>query len=127
MDKRLRFMRDLIEPMRIGPGSTVTLSRGHDPAVTRQIARSDAGDLLRQGIELLAEHQDRLAAQNARGLLVVLQGLDASGKDSTIKHVMTGVNPQGVAVRSFKEPSAEELGHVRLPGRISIRISLTLR
>jgi polyphosphate kinase 2 (PPK2 family) len=109
MDKRLRFMRDLIEPMRIAPGSTVTLSRDHDPAATGQVTRPEADELLSQGIELLAEHQDRLAAQNARGLLVVLQGLDASCKDGTIKHVMSGVNPQGVAVRSFKEPTAEEL------------------
>jgi PPK2 family polyphosphate:nucleotide phosphotransferase len=129
MDKRLRFMRDLIEPMRIRPGSTVTLSRDHDPAATGQVARPDADDLLRQGIELLAEYQDRLAAENSRGLLVVLQGLDASGKDGTIKHVMSGVNPQGVAVRSFKEPTAEELSHdflwryqVALPGRGRIGI-----
>src|SRR5215467_2442759 len=129
MDKRLRFMRDLIEPMRIAPGSTVTLSRDHDPAATGQVTRPEADDLLRQGIELLAEHQDRLAAQSTCGLLVVLQGLDASGKDSTIKHVMSGVNPQGVAVRSFKEPTAEELSHdflwryqVALPGRGRIGI-----
>src|SRR5215472_9357962 len=129
MDKRLRFMRDLIEPMRIAPGSTVTLSRDHDPAATGQVTRPEADELLSQGIELLAEHQDRLAAQNARGLLVVLQGLDASGKDGTVKHVMSGVNPQGVAVRSFKEPTAEELSHdflwryqVALPGRGRIGI-----
>jgi PPK2 family polyphosphate:nucleotide phosphotransferase len=129
MDKRLRFMRDLIEPMRIAPGSTVTLSRDHDPAATGQVTRPEADDLLTQGTELLAEHQDRLAAQNARALLVVLQGLDASGKDGTVKHVMSGVNPQGVAVHSFKEPTAEELGHdflwryqVALPGRGRIGI-----
>jgi PPK2 family polyphosphate:nucleotide phosphotransferase len=129
MDKRLRFMTDLIEPMRIAPGSTVTLSRDHDPAATGRVTRPEAGDLLAEGIELLAEHQGRLAAQNARGLLVVLQGLDASGKDGTIKHVMSGVNPQGVGVRSFKEPTAEELGHdflwryqVALPGRGRIGI-----
>src|SRR5215472_11525646 len=74
MDKRLRFMRDLIEPMRIAPGSTVTLSRDHDPAATGQVTRPEADDLLRQGIELLAEHQDRLAAQSTCGLLVVLRG-----------------------------------------------------
>ena len=111
MDKRLRFMRDLIEPMRIAPGTTVTLSRDHDPAATGRVTRPEADDLLRQGTELLAEHQDQLAAQGSRGLLVVLQGLDASGKDGTIKHVMSGVNPQGVAVRSFKEPTREELSH----------------
>jgi PPK2 family polyphosphate:nucleotide phosphotransferase len=129
MDKRLRFMRDLIEPLRIAPGSTVKLSRDHDPASTGPVTRPEAEALLGQGIQLLAEYQDRMAAQDALGLLVVLQGLDASGKDSTIKHVMSGVNPQGVAVRSFKEPSAEELSHdflwryqCALPGRGRIGI-----
>jgi PPK2 family polyphosphate:nucleotide phosphotransferase len=129
MDKRLRFMRDLIKPMRVAPGSTVRLSRDHDPAATGQVARSEADALLMEGIELLADYQDRLAAQNVLGLLVVLQGLDASGKDGTIKHVMSGVNPQGVAVRSFKEPSAEDLSHdflwryqSALPGRGRIGI-----
>ena len=62
-------------------------------------------------MELLAEYQDRLAAQDTYGVLVVLQALDAAGKDGTIRHVMSGVNPQGVRVSSFKQPSAEELGH----------------
>ena len=66
---------------------------------------------LSQGIQLLAEHQDKLYAQNTYALLIVLQALDAAGKDSTIKHVMSGVNPQGVEVTSFKVPSAEELDH----------------
>ena len=72
---------------------------------------------------LLAEYQARLAAQDTWGVLVVLQALDAAGKDGTIRHVMSGVNPQGVAVHSFKVPSAEELDHdflwryaQRLPG-----------
>jgi PPK2 family polyphosphate:nucleotide phosphotransferase len=80
-------------------------------------------------VELLAEYQDRLAAQDSFGVLLVLQGLDASGKDSTIKHVMSGVNPQAVAVRAFKQPSAEELNHdylwrcqCALPGRGTIGI-----
>lgn len=111
MDKRLRFLTDLIEPMRIAPGSTVRLSHDHDPAATDRVTRSEAEILLNQGIELLSDYQDRLAAQGAHGLLIVLQGLDASGKDSTIRHVMSGVNPQGVTVRSFKEPSADELSH----------------
>ncbi len=60
---------------------------------------------------MLAEYQQRLSAQDTYGLLVVLQGIDASGKDSTIRHVMSGVNPQGVTVHSFKVPSDEELSH----------------
>jgi hypothetical protein len=115
--------------MRITPGSTVRLSRDHDASATGHVTRAQAGDLLRQGTQLLAGYQDRLAAQNTRGLLVVFQGLDASGKDSTIRHVLSGVNPQGVTVCSFKEPSAGELSHdflwryqVALPGRGRIGI-----
>ncbi len=111
MDKRLGFMRDLIDPLRVPPGTPVRLSRDHDPASTGGLRRRHAGARLEEGVQLLAEYQDKLAAQNALGLLVVLQGLDASGKDGTIKHVMSGVNPQGVEVRSFKQPSAAELEH----------------
>ena len=129
MDKRLRFMTNLIEPLMVPPGSTVRLSRDHDPGYTGQVPRQQAVDLLADGIDLLAEYQDRLAAQDTYGVLLVLQGLDASGKDSTIKHVMSGVNPQAVEVRAFKQPSAEELDHDflwryqrALPGRGRIGI-----
>jgi hypothetical protein len=88
MDKRLRFMTDLIEPLMVPPGSTVKLSRDHDPGYTGQVPRQQAADLLADGVNLLAGYQDRLAAQDTYGVLLVLQGLDASGKDSTIKHVM---------------------------------------
>jgi PPK2 family polyphosphate:nucleotide phosphotransferase len=111
MDKRLSFLTDLIEPLGVAPGSTVKLSRDHDPGYTGQVTRPQAAGLLADGSQLLAEYQDRLAAQNTFGLLVVLQGIDAAGKDGTIKHVMSGVNPQGVEVRAFKEPSREELDH----------------
>jgi PPK2 family polyphosphate:nucleotide phosphotransferase len=111
MDKSLRFMTDLIAPLKVAPGTKVSLRRDHDPGYTGHVARPEAGPLLADTVRLLADYQDRLAAQDAHGMLVVLQGLDASGKDSTIKHVMSGVNPQGVEVRSFKEPSAEELSH----------------
>ena len=129
MDKRLRFMSDLIKPMRVAPGTSVKLSRDYDPGYTGRVKRPDAHALLRDGVRLLAGYQDKLAAQNALGLLVVLQGIDAAGKDGTIKHVMSGLNPQGVSVRSFKEPSAEELDHdflwryqTALPGRGRIGI-----
>jgi PPK2 family polyphosphate:nucleotide phosphotransferase len=129
MDKRLRFMADLIEPLRVAPGSTVKLSRDHDPGYTGKVARAQADALLADGVELLAEYQDRLAAQDSSGVLLVLQGLDASGKDGTIKHVMSGVNPQAVTVHSFKQPSLEELNHDflwrcqrALPGRGEIGI-----
>ena len=85
--------------------------------------------LLAEGVRLLTEYQARLAAQDTWGVLVILQALDAAGKDGTIRHVMSGVNPQGVSVHSFKVPSSEELDHDflwryerRLPGRGEIGI-----
>ena len=129
MDKRLRFMTDLIEPLRVAPGAAARLSRDHDPGYTGQVTRAEAGESLADGVKLLAEYQDRLAAQDTFGVLLVLQGLDASGKDGTIKHVMSGVNPQAVEVHSFKQPSVEELNHDflwryqrALPGRGRIGI-----
>jgi PPK2 family polyphosphate:nucleotide phosphotransferase len=129
MDKRLRFLTDLIEPLRVTPGTAARLSRDHDPGYTGQVTHSHGAELLADGVELLAEYQDRLAAQDTFGVLLVLQGLDASGKDGTIKHVMSGVNPQWVEVRAFKQPSAEELNHDflwryqrALPGRGRIGI-----
>src|ERR1700753_540177 len=111
MDKGLRFIADLVEPLRVAPGSTVKLSRDHDPGYTGQVTRPQATALLADGVKRLAKSQDRLAAQDTFGVLLVLQGLDASGKDSTIKHVMSCVNPQAVAVRAFKQPSSAELNH----------------
>ena len=111
MDKRLRFMTDLITPLRVPPGSEVKLHRDHDPGYTGPVTRPQAAALLAQSVELLADYQDRLAAQDTFGVLLVLQGIDAAGKDGTIKHVMSGVNPQAVEVRAFKQPSAEELDH----------------
>jgi len=101
-----------VRRMRVKPGSKVTLGKDFDPRERFGLRKGeDAARLLRQGVELLAEYQDRLAAQRTDGVLVVLQGIDAAGKDSTIRHVMRGVNPQGVHVTSFKTPSAEELAH----------------
>jgi PPK2 family polyphosphate:nucleotide phosphotransferase len=129
MDKRLRFMTDLVKPLRVAPGSEVRLGRDHDPGYTGKVTRSKSAALLAEGVELLSGYQDRLAAQDTYGVLLVLQGLDASGKDGTVKHVMSGVNPQGVEVHSFKQPSAEELDHdflwrcqMALPGRGRIGI-----
>jgi len=129
MDKRLRFMADLIEPLQVAPGSAVRLSRDHDPGYTGKVTRPQADALLAEGVQLLARYQDRLAAQDTFGVVLVLQGIDAAGKDGVIKHVMSGVNPQAVTVRAFKEPSADELNHdflwryqCALPGRGRIGI-----
>ena len=80
MDKRLRFTADLIEPLRVAPGSTVKLSRDHDPGYTGRVSRPQADALLAEGVELLAEYQDRLAAQDIFGVLLILQGLDAPAR-----------------------------------------------
>jgi PPK2 family polyphosphate:nucleotide phosphotransferase len=94
-----------------------------------KLAKSEASELLQQGTEWLAQEQDVLYAQDRWSLLLVFQAMDAARKDSTIKHVMSGVNPQGCQVFSFKQPSQEELNHdfmwrysKRLPerGRIGI-------
>lgn len=76
-----------------------------------KIGKDDAAELLDRGVEALAGLQDRLYAQDKRALLLVFQAMDAAGKDGTIKHVMSGVNPQGCQVFAFKTPSAEELDH----------------
>ncbi len=102
---------EFIEPFRVEPGRRVRLPRDFDTVGTRQQSKAEAKAILTQGIELLAEYQERLAAQDTYGVLVVLQAMDAAGKDGTISHVMSGVNPQGVQVSSFKVPSSEDLDH----------------
>lgn len=82
-----------------------------DPDYTGDFTKSDAQGFLQAGIEQLAAYQDILYAQNTYALLVIFQAMDAAGKDSAIKHVMSGVNPQGCQVFSFKSPSAEDLDH----------------
>lgn len=107
-------IRQLTERLRVNPRSAVKLPKDLDPAFTGGLGHERADEaqaMLTQGVELLAEYQDRLAAQDAHAVLVVLQGMDGAGKDSTIKHVMSGVNPQGVEVHSFKVPSTDELDH----------------
>jgi PPK2 family polyphosphate:nucleotide phosphotransferase len=121
---------EFVEPLRVPPGADVVLSRDFDPRFKGGVTKKKDGKaLLEQGVELLAEYQARLAAQDKHGVLVVIQALDAAGKDGTIRHVMSGVNPQGVRVSSFKVPSAEELDHdylwryaQRLPERGTIGI-----
>ena len=102
-EKRILKYADLF---RVKPGAKVTLADDFDPGFTADVVRKkDARPTLRRGVALLADYQARLAAQDTFGVLVCLQSLDAGGKDGTIRHVMSGVNPQGVAVHSFKVPS----------------------
>ncbi len=126
----VRRIAEFIEPLRVKPGSRVTLAKDFDPGFKAGfVKKKDGRELLERGVELMTEYQERLAAQDTYGVLVVLQAMDAAGKDGTIRHVMSGVNPQGVAVHSFKVPSAEEINHDylwrytrALPGRGEIGI-----
>lgn len=129
-DDRAARIADFIEPLRVEPGTKVRLGKDFDPGFKAGVRKKKEGvQLLQSGIELLADYQRRLAAQDTYGVLVCLQALDAGGKDGTIRHVMSGVNPQGVSVSSFKVPSTEELDHdylwryaSRLPRRGEIGI-----
>lgn len=96
---------------RIRPGKRFRL-KDHDPRDSGPYRESaEVEGLLSQGIQKLAALQEKLYAQDRWGLLLIFQAMDAAGKDSTIKHVMSGLNPQGCHVTSFKSPSAEELDH----------------
>ena len=107
-----RRIADFIAPLRVEPGGRVQLPKDFDPGYCPDGLTKESGqEQLKIGIEVLAEYQDRLAAQNIFGVLFCLQAMDAAGKDGTIRHVMSGVNAQGVHVNSFKVPSNEELDH----------------
>jgi PPK2 family polyphosphate:nucleotide phosphotransferase len=103
--------REYSRPYRVTSGKGFRLSK-FDPGETRWVKNKErAGDLLQRGIKVLSELQEKLYAQDRWALLLIFQAMDAAGKDSTIEHVMSGVNPQGVQVYSFKAPSSEELDH----------------
>jgi PPK2 family polyphosphate:nucleotide phosphotransferase len=103
--------RDISKPYRIEDGSKFRL-KDFDPADTSGVKSKQRAEAeLVRGVERLAELQDKLYAQDRWAVLIVLQGMDAAGKDSVIKHVMAGINPQGCEVFSFKQPSVEELNH----------------
>jgi len=94
----------------VKPGSNVTLAK-LDPAATHGHEKTKADEDLRKGLERLTDLQDRLWAEQKHPVLVVLQGIDAAGKDGTIRHVMSAFNPQGCPVTSFKVPTPVELAH----------------
>jgi len=97
--------------MLIKPGTKVSLKK-MNPADTDGYASEDeAKELLRKQLDELVGLQNLLYAENKRALLIVLQGMDTSGKDGTIRHVMSGLSPLGVTVKAFKEPTQEELAH----------------
>jgi len=103
-----KLERKLIVP----PGKKISLRKDYDPGYgPLRLEKDEAAAQLRKGIERLSVYQDMLYAQDTYGVLIILQAMDAAGKDGTIKHVMSGLNPQGVQVYSFKAPSTEELDH----------------
>jgi PPK2 family polyphosphate:nucleotide phosphotransferase len=123
--------RRLAKPYRVTDGDRFRLRHVHpgDTAWFDDSAKPAAEAALQEGVEALAELQDMLWAQDRWAVLLVFQALDAAGKDGAVKHVMSGVNPQGCEVHSFKAPSAEELdhdflwrAHCRVPSRGRIGI-----
>jgi PPK2 family polyphosphate:nucleotide phosphotransferase len=108
----LERIQKYVHPFRITKGKGFRLS-DFDPGDTRglKLDKGEAAGLLQSGTAWLAEEQDMLYAQNRWSLLLVFQAMDAAGKDGTIKHVMSGVNPQGCRVVSFKQPSSKDLDH----------------
>jgi len=109
--KLCREASQIIEPYCITKGEKFRL-KDHDPADTNGIKdKHQAQGLLEDGTALLSHMQEKLYAQDRWALLLIFQAMDAAGKDGAIKHVMSGVNPQGCDVTSFKSPSNEELDH----------------
>jgi PPK2 family polyphosphate:nucleotide phosphotransferase len=113
LDKIVKKARDIAKPFRV-TGKDKFRLKDFDPGDTGDLGSEDkprAKEMLQAGVEALAELQDKLYAQDRWSLLLVFQAMDAAGKDGAIKHVMSGVNPQGSQVVSFKSPSSEELDH----------------
>ena len=105
--KNTRKLSEFLKPYKLESGKKFRL-KDYDPADTQGLRsefKGEAAQLLQKGVEKLAEFQDMLYAQDRWAVLLIFQAMDAAGKDSTIKHVMSGVNPQGVQVYSFKQPS----------------------
>jgi PPK2 family polyphosphate:nucleotide phosphotransferase len=113
LKQTVKAARGLAEPYRVSNGRTFRL-KDVNPGDTGNLKQEDkqrAKEALQAGVQALASLQDMLYAQDRWAVLLVFQAMDAAGKDGAIKHVMSGVNPQGCQVASFKAPSAEELDH----------------
>jgi PPK2 family polyphosphate:nucleotide phosphotransferase len=113
LDKIVKRSREIARPFRV-TGKDKFRLKNFDPDDTGDLGNEDkprAKEMLQAGTQALTELQDKLYAQDRWSLLLVFQAMDAAGKDVAIKHVMSGVNPQGCQVVSFKSPSSEELDH----------------
>ena len=102
--------KDILKDLLAKPGKKHLVS-DFDSSFTGDLSKQDAKEQLAKNIEKLSELQSMLYAQDRYSILIIFQAMDAAGKDGTIKHVMSGINPQGCQVYSFKQPSAEELDH----------------
>jgi PPK2 family polyphosphate:nucleotide phosphotransferase len=111
MDNDVKY-EEIIRVCKVPSDRTINLQKDFDPGYkAHYLTKDDANAILSQNITKMAALQDKLYAQDAYALLLVFQALDAAGKDGTIKHVMSGINPEGCEVYSFKAPSSEELRH----------------
>lgn len=115
-NRRMMTIKDALNLFRVSPGDKVKL-KDHDPGwegdrkLPEDERRNTAAQLLEKNIDELSAAQELLYAADKWSVLVIFQAMDAAGKDGTVKHVLSGVNPQGVQVYSFKRPSVEELDH----------------
>ncbi len=122
-------MQDYLKTLMVKEGKKISLADFDTDFDHKMISKNEGEEMLEDGIRKLARMQDMLYADNRYNVLIILQAMDAAGKDGAIKHVMSGFNPQGVKVTSFKSPSGEELDHdyfwrhyKALPGRGEIGI-----
>jgi len=125
----IKQLHKYLSTLKVEDGKKISLSDFDTDYDHKMISKKEGTKLLKNGIKQLAELQDVLYADNRYSVLIILQAMDAAGKDGAIKHVMTGFNPQGVKVTSYKKPSSNELEHdyfwrhyKALPGRGEIGI-----
>jgi len=107
-------LQPIIKHLTVKPGSKVSLKKHPSNWTGGLRNEGHADEMLQDGVRQLAKMQERLYAQNTHSILIIFQAMDAAGKDGTIRHVMSGINPQGCQVFSFKAPSAEERDHAYL-------------
>src|SRR6478735_2005255 len=108
----IKSFYEYLDTLIVRPDQKLSLKKDFATDYDQKLMTKEEGEkLLQLGIENLSKMQDKLYAHNRHSVLIILQAMDAAGKDSAIKHVMSGLNPQGVQVTSFKTPSREELDH----------------